>query len=173
MSLCSVVSLAKKKLWTLLVNRGPWAGNTKLVIVVQSPSCIQLFAIPWATVRQASLFLPTSQSLPKFMSIESVMLSNHLILCHLLLLLSSIFPSIRVFSMTWLFTSGDQSIGASASTLVLPRSIQDWFPLGLTGLISLLSKGLPRLFSSTTVRKHQFFRALPSLWSNSHIRTWL
>ena len=86
------------------------------------------------------------------------------------------FSSIRVFSdelvlrIRW--PSG-QSIGASASASVLPVNIQDWFPLGLTGFISLLSKGLWRVFSSTTVRKHQFFSTQPSLWSNSHICTWL
>ena len=107
------------------------------------------------------------------MSIESVMLSNHLILCCPLLLLSSIFSSIRVFSnvMSQLFTSGGQSIGASAS--VLPINIQHWFPLGWTGLISFQSKGLSRVFSNTTVQKHQFFSAQPSLWSNSHTHTWL
>ena len=72
-----------------------------------------------------------------------------------------------------LFKSGGQSIGASALASVLPMNILDWFPLGLTGLISLQSKGLSRVFSSTTVQKHQFFGAQPSLWSNSHIRTWL
>ena len=69
--------------------------------------------------------------------------------------------------MSWLFASGGQSIGASASASVLPMSIQGWFHLGLTGLISLLSKGLSRVFSSTTVQKHQFFIAQPSLWSSS------
>ena len=104
---------------------------------------------------------------------ELVMPSNHLILCCPLLLLLSIFPSIRAFPMTWLFTSGGQSIGASASTSVLPMNIQGWFPLGLAGLISLLSRGLSTVFSSTTIWKHQFFGTQPSLWSNSHIRTWL
>ena len=80
--------------------------------------------------------------------------SNHLILCCPLLLLPSIFPSIRVFSMSQLFTSGGQYIGASASASVLPMNIQGWFPLGLTGLISLLSKGLSRVFSKTTNWKH-------------------
>ena len=105
--------------------------------------------------------------------IHSVLLSNHLILCHPLLLLPSIFPSIRVFSMSRLFVSGGQSIGASASVSILPVNIQSWFPLGLTGLISLLSNGLSGVFSGTTVRKHHFFSALPSLWSNSHNRTGL
>ena len=75
------------------------------------------------------------------------------------------------FLMGWLFASGGQSVGASASVLLM--NIQDWFPLGLTGLISLQSKGLSRVFSNTTVQKHQFFHTKPSLWSNSHIHTWL
>ena len=75
--------------------------------------------------------------------------------------------------MSQFFESGGQNIGASASTPVLPVNIQSWFPLGLTGLISLLSKGLSRVFSSTAVRKHQFFGTQPFLWSNSHIHTWL
>ena len=81
------------------------------------------------------------------------------------------FPASGSFPMCWLFASGGESIRASAS--VLPVSIQGWFPLGLTGLISLLSKGLSRVFSSTTVWKHQFFGTQPSLWSNCHTRTWL
>ena len=72
-----------------------------------------------------------------------------------------------------LFASGGQIIGASASALVPPMNIQDWFPLGLTCLISLLSKGLSRVFFNTTVQKRQFFGAQHSLWSNSHIQTWL
>ena len=75
--------------------------------------------------------------------------------------------------MSRLLTSGGQSIGASASASVFPMNSQSWFPLGLTGLISLQSKGLSRVFSNTTVWKHQFFGAQPSLWSNSHTRTWL
>ena len=81
------------------------------------------------------------------------------------------FPASGSFSVSQLFTSGSQSIGASAS--VLPKNIQCWFPLGLTGLISLLSKELLRVFSSNTVRKHQFFSTQPSLWSNSQNCTWL
>ena len=92
--------------------------------------------------------------------------SNRLILCHSLLLLPSAFPSIRVFSKSQLFASGGQSIGASALASVLPVNIQDWSPLGWTGWISLQSKGLSRVFSSTTVQKHQFFSAqLYSLYS--------
>ena len=77
------------------------------------------------------------------------------------------FPASGSFQISWLFTSGGQSIGVSASASALPMNIQDWFPLGLTSLISLQSKGLSRVFSSTTVWKHQFFSAQPSLWSNS------
>ena len=96
--------------------------------------------------------------------------SNYLIFCHPLLL-PSIFLSIRVFSNVF-FASGSQSIGPSASASVLPINIQDWFPLGLTGLI-LLSKGFSRVFSNTTVEKRRFFGAQLSLWSDSHIHTWL
>ena len=82
------------------------------------------------------------------------------------------FPASGSFQMRQLFTSGGQSIGASASTSVLPMNIQDWFPLWLTDWISLQSKGLSRVFSNTTVQKHPFFSAQLSLWSNSHIHTW-
>ena len=82
------------------------------------------------------------------------------------------FTASRTFPMSWLFASGDQNSGASASASVLPKSIQGWFPLKLTGMISLLSKGLSGVFSSTTVRRHHFFGALPSLQSSSHNHTW-
>ena len=83
------------------------------------------------------------------------------------------FPASGSFQMSLLFTSGGQNIGASASASVFPVNIQDWFPLGLTGLNSLQSKGLSRVFSSATVLKHQFFSVQPSLWCNSHIHIWL
>ena len=83
------------------------------------------------------------------------------------------FPESRSFPMSQLFASGGQSMGASASAPVLPTNIQDWFPLGLTGLISLQSKGHSRVFSNNTAQKHQFFGAQPFLWSNSHIHTCL
>ena len=78
------------------------------------------------------------------------------------------FPASGSFPMSWLFASGSQRIGASASVSVPPTNTQGWFPLGLTGWISLQSKGLSRVFSSSTIQKHQFFSAQPSLWSNSH-----
>ena len=113
---------------------------------------VWLFATPWTTALQASLSITDSQSPPKPMSIKSVMPSNHLILCHPLLLLPSIFSSIRVFSNSQLFASGGQRIGVSASTSILPMNTRDWSPLGWTGWISLQSKGLSRVFSNTTVQ---------------------
>ena len=83
------------------------------------------------------------------------------------------FPASESFPVSQFFASGGQSIGVSASASVLPMNIQDWFPLGWTGWISLQSKGLSRVFSNTTVQKHQFFGAQLSLWFNSHIHTWL
>ena len=82
------------------------------------------------------------------------------------------FPASRSSPVSWLFTSGGQSIGASAQALALPMSIQGWSPLGLTGWISLLSKGLRRVISNSTVQKHQFFSSQLSLWSDCHIHTW-
>ena len=102
-----------------------------------------------------------SWSLPKLMSIESVMPSNHLILCRPLLLLPQSFPT--SFQMSQLFASGGQRIGVSASTSVLPVNTQDQSPLGWTGWISLQSKGLSRAFSNTTVQKYQFIGTQLSL----------
>ena len=121
---------------------------------------------PWTAACQASPSLSISWSLPKFMSIESMMASNHLNFCCPLLQPSN-FPSSRVFSNE----SGGQSIGASTPALVLPKSIQSSFLLGLTGLISLQSKGLSRVFFNTTVQKQQFFKVLPCLSSSCHICT--
>ena len=125
---------------------------------------------PWTAALQASLSITISQRL---LNVHwTVMPFNHLILCHPLLLLPSIFPSIRVFSNKPLFPSGSQSIGVSASTSVLPMNTQDWSPSEWTCWISLQSKGLSRVFSNTTVQKHQFFGAQLSSQSNSHIHAW-
>ena len=126
-----------------------------LFIVVQSFSHIWISVTPWTTTHQVSLSFTTSQSLLKLMSIETVMPSNHLILC-CPLLLPSVFPSISIF-FSQLFTSGGQSVGASASASAHPKNIQGWFPLGLTAVISLLSKGLARGFFSTIVWKQSIF----------------
>ena len=144
-----------------------------LLVVVQSPHHVQFFVTPWTAACQASLSFTISWRFLKLMSIESVMPPNHLILCHLLLLLSQSLPTSGSFPMSQLFTSGGQSIGASASTSILSMSIQGWFPWGLTGLISLLSKGISRVFSNTTLQKHEFTGTQPSLWSNSHMYTGL
>ena len=145
------------------------------VVVSQLLNHVLLFLTPWIAACQASLSFTISRSLLKLMSIESVILSSHLILCHLLLL-PSIFPASRSFPMSQLFSSGDQSIGASASASVLPVNFQGWFPLGWTlGLISSLFEGLPRVFSSTTVRKHQLFSAQQELHSGDcwgYTREW-
>ena len=122
---------------------------------VQLFSCVQLFVTPWTRAPQASLFITNCQSLLKLMSIESMMPPNHLILCRRLLLLPSIFPSIRVFSNEQLFVSGGQSIGVSASTSVLPMNIQDGFFLGWTGWISLQSLSCVQLFVTPWTVAHQ------------------
>ena len=121
-------------------------------------------AAPWTAACQASLSIINSQSLLKLMSIESVIPFSSCL---------QSFPSSGSFQVSKFFASGGHSIGVSASVSVLPINIQGWFPLGLTGLISLQSKGHSSIFSSTTVQKHQFFGAQLSLWSGSHIHTWL
>ena len=139
----------------------------KEATVVPLVSSVWLFVTSWTAVCQASLSFTISWDLLKFMSVELVMLFNHLILCHPFLLLPSILPASGSFWMSWLFASGGQNIGASASASVLLMNIQGWFPLGLTALISLQSKGLLRVFSSTAIWKHQFFSFLygPTLTS--------
>ena len=137
-----------------------------------SVSCVQLFVTPWTATHQASLSITNSWSLLKLMSIASVMPSNHLAFCPPLLLLPSIFPRFRVFSNeSALYIRWPEYIGASVSASVLEMNIQGWFPLGLTGLISLLSKGLSRVFSSTTQFKsiHSSALTLTSIhdyWKN-------
>ena len=155
----------------------PKLGNTENTGIqfssVQWLSHALLFATRRVAACQASLSVTNYRCLLKLMSIDLVMPSNHLILCRPLLLLPSILSSIRVFFlMSQFFASGGQSIGVSASTSVIPMNIQDWFPLGWTGWISLQSKGLSRVFSNTTVLKHQFFSTQLSSQSNSHIHTW-
>ena len=112
--------------------------------------------------------ITNTQSLLKLMSVESVMPSNHLIFCRPLLLLPQSFPDSESFPMSQFFASGGQSIGVSALASFLPKNTQDWSPLEWTGWISLQSKGLSRVFSNTTLQKHQFFSA-----QLSYIYTWL
>ena len=126
---------------------------------VQSLSCVWLLATPWTAACQASLPIANSRSLPKLMSIDRW--------CHPTISSSVVpfssppqsFPASGSFQMSQPFASGGQSIGVSASTSVLPMNTQDWSPLGWTGWLYLQSKGLSRVFSNTTVQKHQFFCA--------------
>ena len=140
---------------------------------VQLLNHVWLFVTPESQNARPPLSITNSRSSLRLTSIESVMPSSHLILCRPLLLLPPIPPSIRVFSnestlhMRW---PKDWSLCFSS---VLPMNIQDWSPLGWTGWISLEFKGLSRVFSDTTVQKHQFFGTQFSSQSNSHIRTWL
>jgi len=151
-----------------------YTAQTNCLIVVQLLNHVQLFVTPWTAAHKASLSFTISWSLLKLMSIESVMPSNRLILCHPLPFLASVFPSIRVFSneSALHIRSPKYLAGASATSSVLPMNIQHWFPLGLTSLISLQSGGLPRVFSNITVQRHHSFGTQPCLWSNSHIHTW-
>jgi len=142
-------------------------------ILKRKDSCVWLFVTPWIVAHQASLSITNSQSLLNLMSIESVMPSNHLSLCRPLLLLPSVFPSIRVFSneavlpIRW---PKDWSFSFSISP---SNEYSNWLHLGLTGLISLQSKGLSRVLFNTTIQNHQSFGTQPSLWSNSYIHSWL
>ena len=128
---------------------------------VQSLSHVRLFVTPWTTAGQASLSITNSQSLLKHMSIESMLPYNHLILCIPFSSCLQSFPASGSFPMSHFFPSGGENIGLSTS--VLQMNIQDWFLLGLTGLTPLQSKGLSRVFSNTTVQKHQFFSTQLSL----------
>ena len=128
---CIVPASPYGTLWSVVV-----------VVVVKSLSCVQFFVTQWTAAHQAPLSSTISWSLLKFRSTELVVLSNHLILCHSLLLLLSIFSSIRVFSNESVLHKDGQSIGASASTTVLLMNIQGWFPLGVTDLISVDSEDL-------------------------------
>ena len=155
-------------------NRLNYVVYSDTVAAVQLLSYVQLFATPWMVARQTSLSITIYWSCS-----NSCLLSQW---CYLTISSSATlfsclqsFPASGSFPMSWLFASGGESIGssASASTSAVPMNIQGSFPLGLTGLISLLSKGLSRVFFSTTVQKHQFPGIQSSLWSNSHIRLWL
>ena len=155
---------------------GAWNSKKKDWGVMLFSHSVMSDSLQPYVLQQAGLLYPppSSNVCSNFCPLSQWSYLNHLMLCFLLLLLPSFFPRIKFFfQMNWLFTSGRQNIGNLASALVLLMNIQGWFPLVLTGLISLLSKGLSRIFSSTTVWKHQFFSVQPSLGSNSHVCTWL
>ena len=138
---------------------------------VQSLSHIRLFPIPWTAV-----YLPVQHQLldltqPHVHQVSDAIQPSHSLSSRLLW--PSILPASGSFPKIRFFPSGGQSIGVSALASVLPMNIQDWFFFKLTGWISLMSMGLSRVFSNITVQKHLFFGAQLSLWSNSHIHTWL
>ena len=145
-------------LWWIFPSLCSWRKSLNLSnkhfssVQCSSVSHVWLFATPWTEAHQASLSITNSQSLLKLMSIKSVMPSNHLILCCPLLFCIPSFSASGSFQMSQFFTSGGRSIEVSASASVFPMNIQDWFPLGWTGWISLQSKGLSRVFSNTTVQ---------------------
>ena len=155
------------KTWWVL-NKSHW-GHSNAAAAVQLPSHAQHFVTPWTAAHQASLSLTISRSSPKFMPMASLMPSSHLILWCPISFCPESFPASGIFPVSQLFTSDDQNSGVSAS--VLPMSIQGWFPLRLTSLISLLSNRFSGVFS-TIVQRHQFFDTLPSLWSSCHNRMW-
>ena len=140
---------------------------------VQSLSCVRLSVTPWTAARQASLSITNSWSLLKLMSIAMVMPSNYFILCRLLLLLPSIFPSIRVFFNESVLCIRWPKYCSFSFSISPSNEYSGLFPLGWTGWIFLQSKGLSRVFSNTTVQKHQFFDTQLSSPSKSHIHTWL
>ena len=130
---CLYIQLFNIREWKIALTEKSIVVAKMSIVALQSPSHVQLFATPWTAACHTSLSLTISWELPKFMSIESVISSNHLILCCLLLLLPSNFPSTRVFLNELVFASSSQSIGVSASASVLSMSIQIWFPLGKKG----------------------------------------
>ena len=139
---------------------------------VQSLSCVQLFVTPWIAARQASLSITNSQSSLKLMCIESVIPSSHLILCYPLLLLPPIPPRIRVFSNESTLCIRWPKYWNFSFSFIPSKEHSGLICLEWTGWISLQSKGLSRVFSNTTVQKHQFFSIQLSSQSNSHIHTW-
>ena len=151
-----------------------YIGSVQFISVssVQSLTSVWFFVTPWIAAHQASLSITNSRSSLRLTFIKSVMPSSHLILCHPLFLLPPTPPSIESFPMSQLFTWGGQSTGVSALASFLSKKSQGWSPSEWTGWISLQSKGLSRVFSNTTVQKHQFFGVQPSSQSKSHIHTW-
>ena len=150
----------------------PESRHRRNISSIQLLSCVQLFLTPWTTACQASLSTTNSRVHPNPCPLSQW--------CHPTISSSVVpftscpqsLPASGSFPMSQLFSSGGQCIGVSASKSVLPMNTQEWSPLGWTGWIALQSKGLSRVFSNTTVQKHQFFGAQPSSQSNSHIHTW-
>ena len=166
-SLFFSVSLAGgAPIWLILFSRTTFQFSS-----VQSLSRVRLFSTPWIAARQASLSITNSRSSLRLIHrvIDAIQPSHPL---SPLLILSSIPPSIRVFSNESALHMRCPRTGVSALASVLPKKSQGWSPSEWTGWITLQSKGLSRVFSNTTVQKHQFFGTQPSSQSNSHIQTW-
>ena len=144
---------------------------SRVISSVQLLSHVRLFVTPWTVAHQASLSVTNSWNLLKLMSIKLVMPSNHLILCHPLLLPPSIFPSIKVFSNRSAFPNRWPKYWSFSFNISPSNAHSVMISLGWTGWISLLSKGLSRVFSNTTVQKHQCFSTQLSSQCNTHIRT--
>ena len=153
----TLVKIKNCKMYTVLS-----LVNSIIQFTSVTQSCPTLCDL-WTAARWASLSVTNSQNLLKLMSVESVMPSNQLILCHPLLLLLLIFPSIRVFSSESVLHIRKPTYWSLSLSISPSNNTQDWFPLGWTGWISLQSKGLLRVFSNTTAQKHQFFSAQLSL----------
>ena len=161
--------------WWLI--KGWWKEVYKKTVSVQLSSVqslrrVRLFTTPWTAARQASLSTTNSQSSLRFRSIESVMPFSHLTSVVPFSSCPQSLPASESFPMSQLFAWGGQSTGVSALASFLPRNTQDWYPLEWTAWISLQSMGLSRVFSNTTVQKHQFFSVQLSSQSNSHIHIW-
>ena len=157
---------------TKIIASGPISQSVSPVSQsVQLLSCVWVFATLWTAAGQASLSITNSWSSHRLTSIESVMPSSHLILCRPFFSCHQSLPASESFPMSQLFTWGGQSTGVSALASFPPKNTQHWSS-EWTGWISLQSKGLSRVFSNTTVQKHQFFGAQLSSQSNSHIHTW-
>ena len=156
----------------ILYRWATWESLSLMFLVVQLLSHAWLFETPWIAAHEASLSLPISWSLLKFMSIASVHVHSAISFSDTLFSCSQSFPVSGTSPISWLFTSDDQNTGASALAWVLPTNIQGWFPLRLIGLTSLLSERHSGVFSSTTVWRHRFFGTPPSLPSSAHSRTW-
>ena len=174
----TLFSWASESLWTVttamkLKTLAPWNKSyDKLLFSLVVQSCLTL----WGPMDCSTPGLPVHHQFPELVQAHVHWVGDDIQPSHPVIPFSSCLqssPASQSFPMSQFFTSGGQSIRVSASASVLPMNIQDWFPLGLTGWISLQSKGLSRVFSSTTVQKHQFFSVQLSLWSNSHIHTWL
>ena len=148
------------------------SGNSRNIQFILLLLFSQVFVTSWTAALQASLSSTISWSLLKLMSTELLMPSNHLLLCHPLLFMPSIIPSIRVFSIESVLCIRWSKYWSISFSISLSNGYSGLISFRTAGLISLLSKELSKV-SSTTVQKHQLFSAQPSLWSNSHIHTWL